>query len=514
MAQQTPGSSDKWSIWLYLVFVIATSFFTYVYRYTFPPHPYWDEPYHIAAAQKYLNGVFFMEQHPPLGKLFIALGEKIVHGNAINDAFINTDYARSIPEQYSFAGYRLFPTIFGWLTAPLLFLVFLFLTGSSPLSALLSFLYIFDNAEIVHTRGAMLDSTLTFFCVLTILLFLFVQDRSKKDIYRHVILSFLFGVSFGLVLTTKLVGLVLILLFPAAAYRLFPDWRRIVLLGVAAFAGFALSFVAVWEVHFALGSKIVPELPDSGYYQLSPAGKEIIAKKQNGSISAFPVLLWDAIKFVSHYNKGVPRLDLCKDDENGSPSLFWPIGARNINYRWEGVGDDTRTIHRYLYLTPNPAGFALGLIGVLGAALLLLAPLIVKTNEKYNNRFFLLLFLALYGGYMTAITTIPRVMYLYHYFVPLIFSYILFGIVMGNLPRIGSFVLTENRRVLIMTLLGLLVFACFQVYRPLTYYEPISGAAIERRNIIPLWDLHCVEKLSKDEDCSTSTPLVIRRNNQ
>lgn len=166
------ASGARASIALYLGFVVLTSFFTYFYRYNFPQAVFWDEPYHIASAEKYLSGVYFMEQHPPLGKLLLAAGEKIVNANPKDDNFIKTDYGMNFDTSFSFTGHRLFPSLLAWMTAPLLFLIFLFFTKNPALSALLSFVYIFDNAEIVHNRGAMVDSPLTFFGMLQVLFFL------------------------------------------------------------------------------------------------------------------------------------------------------------------------------------------------------------------------------------------------------------------------------------------------------------------------------------------------------
>ena len=109
---------------LFLGLVTVLSYFTFFHGYTNPPHLFWDENYHVASAQKYLNGVYFMEQHPPLGKLLIAAGELLVDANRVDHQFIAADYARNLPQDFSFAGYRLFPILFAWLTAPVLFLIF------------------------------------------------------------------------------------------------------------------------------------------------------------------------------------------------------------------------------------------------------------------------------------------------------------------------------------------------------------------------------------------------------
>lgn len=500
--KRTPGAiGQRRDVLLYLLFVLVTSFFTYFYRYNAPKAVYWDEPYHIAAAQKYLSGVYFMEQHPPLGKELLALGEYLVDANPKDDQFVKQDYAQGFDQSFSFAGYRLFPSLLAWLTAPILFLIFFYFTKNPAIAALLSFVYIFDNAQIMHNRGAMVDSPLTFFGMLQILAFLHVQDRSNKNIRTFVLWSLLFGVTFGLAVCTKAVGLIFILLVPAALLRLYPDWRKIVVFALTSFFGFLMAFVMVWHTHFALGDTVLPELNSGGYYQASTEYKAILEQKKNGSILAFPVMMRDSLKYITFYNKGVPRLDLCKPDENGSPAYFWPFGGRSINYRWEKTSENT---YRYLYLQSNPVGWMCGFLGVVLAAFFLLSRILLPSREKLKHGFHLLLFFGLYCSYMAAISQLDRVMYLYHYFLPLLFSYILFGLVVDTVSQVGTYQLTENRKVVLLTILGLLIFAAFQFYRPLTYYEPITDAAFKRRALLPLWELTCVQ-------CEKKSSLVVPR---
>ncbi len=480
----------KSHVWLYAIFILVTSFFTYMYRFDYPPSPFWDEPYHVAAAQKYLNGVYFMEPHPPLGKLLIALGEKIVHGNARNDQFLTTDYASNIPNGFDFAGYRLFPSLLAWLTAPILFFIFLFITGSSPLSALLSFLYVFDNAEIVHSRGAMVDSTLTFLGMLCVLLFLYLQRKDRNvSIRQHCVLSALFGLSFGLAMSTKVLAMIFILFFPLIIFRLIPDWKKVTLFVVSSISVMLVAYVSVWQIHFSLGKKVIPALPDNGYYQASEELKAIIDAGKTGALASFPVMLRDHLLFGPHYTKGVPRLDLCKKDENGSPWYFWPLGARSINYRWEQQNENE---YRYLYLQSNPVAWGLGLLGVSLSIILLFGSFFFTAKEKLKQPFLLIVFLGMYCSYMVAISRITRVMYLYHYFIPLLLSFILFSIALVNIQKIGRLKMTEDRRIAFMTVLGLLVFAAFQFYRPLTYYEPLTDSAFKKRAVVTLWELTCV----------------------
>lgn len=481
---------------LLLCLVTAIGYFTYVHGYSRPAAFFWDENYHVASAQKYIHGVFFMEQHPPLGKLLIAAGEVLLNRNVLDNQFLGTDYGTEIPAGFSFAGYRFFPVLFAWFTAPLLFLVFWKLTKSDVIAALLVSLYLFDNALIVHLRGAMLESMLLFFTTLTILAFLLL--REERDPRRFGWYSALFGMSLGCVLTTKMVGLIVILLLPALLWTLQAKrdlLQRFCAIGAATFL---VTYVGVWQIHFARSSTVNPVLPDQGYYQASAQYKEILGAGNNRSLRWFAVMLRDSLQFVAHYNNGVPRLDLCKAEENGSPWFLWPMGARSINYRWETPDG---SLYQYLYLQVNPVVWWISFAGVIAAVGLLLASFVTEWKHPLRDRPLLLLFTVLYASYMIAIAQLDRVMYLYHYFVPLLFSFCTLGLVAMELRRIGPWPVTSTRRMGAMLALSIAIFASYEFYRPLTHYEPISDGAFSKRSLLDMWELHCVH-------CPATSPFV------
>jgi len=208
-----------------LFFLMFLSYFTIVHNYAYPAALFWDENYHIASAQKYLNGVYFMEPHPPLGKMMIALGEKLVNANPTDDQFIGTDYASNPPPGFSFVGYRLFPVLLAWFTVPVLFGIFWLLTRKALKSTVFTMLYALDNAMIVHNRSAMLESTLLFFGMLTVLSFLLLLEW-RNDRRKFMWASMLFGAAFGLTLATKAFGLIFILLVPALLWAFRKNWRQ------------------------------------------------------------------------------------------------------------------------------------------------------------------------------------------------------------------------------------------------------------------------------------------------
>ncbi len=493
---QTSRQNDSW---LCLLFIIVLSFFTYAYNFGNPAALFWDENYHISSAQKYLNGVSFMEPHPPLGKLLIALGEKIVHPNALTNQFINTDYAQNPPAGFSFVGFRLFPTLLAWWTAPLLFVIFLLLTRRHLWAMLLSFLYVFDNALIVHQRAAMLESTMLFFGSLTILAFLWLLEwNDDPKLFRRA--SILFGAAFGCLLATKAFGLIFILVIPFLAYKLRHHLKQFCIFLGYGFSAFLVLYCGIWYIHFALGTTVNPSLPDKGYYQASPEYKTILDQHRTRSLSAFPVMLRDSLAFVTHYEKGVPRLDMCKKDENGSPWFYWPFGARSISYRWESL--EGGNAYRYMYLQVNPVIWLTAFIGLLLAAFLLLAQYLLPSNPKLKNPFLLTVFFTLYVCFLIAVSRIDRVMYLYHYFLPLFFTFFLFALVLNELEVIGRFHLTDRRKTIALLSLGIAIFLSYQFYRPFTYYEPLTDKQFAKRNIVRLWDLKCVR-------CDLNDPLVV-----
>lgn len=483
-----------------IVFLLVLSYFSIVHNFWSPPYLFWDENYHIASAQKYLNGIYFMEPHPPLGKLFIALGEYLFHPNALATQFLNTDYGSNLPAGFSFFGYRFFPVMLAWATVPVIYLIFRRITGRNLWAVLLSFLYVFDNALLVHLRSAMLESTLLFFCSLTILGFLLAIDW-MDDPKRLRWAAILTGSAFGLALATKLFALVLILLVPALLWM---TWPRVAaffrFLGVALLAG-VLCYCAVWYVHFSIGTTVNPKLPDQGFYQASERYQEILKQGKGDSIFAFPIALQDHLAFVDHYEDGVPRLDMCKTDENGSPWFYWPFGARSINYRWESDTNGTR----YLFLQANPVVWAAGLLGVLLSLVLLLGSQLSPEPSRLRSGRLLAVFMGIYVSYMIAVSGITRVMYLYHYFVPLLLTFFLFALCFMELTRIGRWKLTEERKGGLLVLLAFLIFAGYQVYRPFTYYEPIGDDAVQRRNLLRVWELRCV-------NCSRDNPVAVPQN--
>lgn len=469
----------------YAIAVLIIAFATYMFNYYNPAAVFWDENYHIASAQKYIAGVMYMEPHPPLGKLFIALGEWIVHPNDGLDLtyFTQTDYIKSFPHGYSWAGVRLFPALFGMGGSVLFFLILYRISKHAELSFLFTAFYLFENAFILQSRSAMLESTQIFFMFATVLYFLWILDKERVG-YRH---YFGFGLFMGLSLMVKANGLILILLFPALfLYRVKWDHgrlkalKRFVLDGMVVVAGMAVVTVVVFSIHFSLGKKV-----SHNHYTASPAYMKIIKEGETSNPLNFPVMMRDNFNYMKNYSKGVPRYNPCKKGENGSLATTWPFINKTINYRW-GKQDGKVS---YLYLMGNPViWFGVVLAVILGTALML-ARFVFGLPVTDRRLFFLTgTFLAIYWSYMITMFNIERVMYLYHYLIPLFIGTFIFFTLFVYLFKSS---IERNSKLLMF---GVMLFAAEIVYTywffgPFTYYKPLSTMEFLQREWFDFWKL-------------------------
>lgn len=475
--------------------VFAVSYFTYFRNYENPRAPFWDENYHIASAQKYLDGVMFMEPHPPLGKLFIALGEYILKPNKQLDtsSFDHTDFLKNddIPEGYSWRGVRLFPALFGWLGAVVFFLILFEISRNYLTAFSFTSLYVFENSFVIQSRGALLDSTQIFFMLLSILYFLilFKKDNPKKTHYL------VFGIITGLSIAVKLNSAILILLLPFLLYHeerfkaaktreMFLGLRNILIEGIVFTLGVLFVFSSTYYVHFVIGKKII----DDRIYGASEKYQDIVRDGKEYLPSSFPRMMAENLLYSKTYEANVPAYDGCKPEENGSLPLGWPFGNKSINYRWAKTAETAR----YLYFQGNPVIWASGLLSVVLSFTLILSVAVFKLSTKNRRLFYLILtFSMLYISYMSVMYETARVMYLYHYLIPLIFSllmlYMLFHYIFEGKIRGEDVQLLRG-----MTIFIAITVVVFIFFAPLTYYMPLTPHEFQLRQWFDFWKLKSV----------------------
>ena len=479
-------------ILLYATAVILIGYWTYFRGYSRPDALFWDENYHIPSAMKYLEGVWFLEPHPPLGKLFIALGEKLLHPNEEAQIVpsLSVDYLKTLPAGFSFEGVRLFPTLFGWFSAPLLFGILVLLTRNAHLSFLFTLPYLFENGIILQSRAAMLDSTQMFFVLLTILAFAAAHSLNRTVPFWLYLVQ---GICAGLALSVKVNSGIVVFLIPYLACCDYSALRQegdspesafwsVCYRGAVYALGTAVTFVALMWLHFAL----TPTVTNDRYYEISPAAREVVQQKHSAALRFLPMMLTEAYQYSARYEQKVPRLDICKAGENGSPPMLWTLGGKTINMRWAKQADGRVA---YLYLVNNPIVTGLALVAVLLGIILVGAFAVFGLPLKPHAGFGLVaLFLGLYLINMAVMIRISRVMYLYHYFIPLILAVILAALVTKYLFQ------AELQRRDPLLLASAAVFAAqlvaaFWFFAPFSYYIPVTSFEFMRRAWFDFWQL-------------------------
>ncbi len=480
------------------LFLVGLAVLTFATRYWEPRSLFWDENYHIASAHKDLGGVFYMETHPPLGKLLIAGGEALVGVNAGKDTakLLDRDHVANadLPAGFSFVGVRLASVVSMILAVLLLYGCLLEMTGSRVVAVAFASLPALDNALVVHTRSAMLEGPQILFALLA--LYLVARfSRGGAIRLRHYVLL---GIAVGLAVVVKLNAAVLLLLFVAlfVADRLSSaragEWgvvaRRFVVAVPVSIVAVVLTFSAVYWMQFAHVERVEAQRT----YKASAQTLARIGDGTTTSPAALPALLRDHLRYQFEYSEGVPRLDVCKPGENGSAASGWPLGTKAINYRWNRQVEDGRTTVAYQYLVANPAvwwpvlaGIVLSLVMILGRA--------VFGHVPRDARLFgwVVLMTALHVGYLLAMLRVERVMYLYHYLLPLVFGIVNLGLVFACVFADG---LRERRLHTSLNLVAfvVLVAGVFVFFAPLTYAWPLTSAEFELRRWFAFWRLEPV----------------------
>jgi len=473
-------SNKTVSVIVHGLLVLFIAYCTYFRNYWYPANLFWDENYHIASAYKYLYQVMFMEPHPPLGKLLIALGEYLFHPNTkiATTSFLTTDYIHNLPPGFSFVGVRFFPVLLATLSAGLFFFILYEIGKNSFLAFLFSSLYLFENALIVQSRGAMLEGIQIFFVLAALLCFLLLLNGKNRKHLSY----FLLGLLVGLAISVKLNAAILLLLFfPLFLYQQSHLSARIMiqkllLQALLWVSGSALVFGGVYYVHVMLGQQVV----ESRYYAASNVYGQILADKQSADPLYFPIILRDNLSYSALYEAGVP-----KTDANGSLPWTWPFENKTIRYRWETENGEAK----YLYLVGNPVIWLSGLVGLVSAIGLVIATLVRRRPIANKKLFFIIVvLLALFIIYMCSLLLVHRVLYLYLYFIPLIFS-LLLAFTMYVYVFEKAIQRRDKRLVIGTMLFVVLIILTYSFFSPLTYYEPLTKEQFLMRCWFSFWQM-------------------------
>ena len=482
----TPSCSNpvfqaKQRQWPLVLLLWVLGILLYLPKNDYPRAIVFDETYLIPNAQSYINGVFFQDSHPPLGRLFIALGQFLRHPQDPSDEFVHVSkIEEDWPKDIDISGYRLFPAIFGTINPLLVFGIVLILTKHEWVALFSGLAVLLDNALLTQSRYALTDSILIVFCLAAILCFVWLQSRHTPPGNRERMIWIIFGVLAGAAFMVKFTGLFVLSVVPFYLYKLWRTGNRVRTVEYLLLAGlaFLLVFILVWKIHFSL-LRFPPLFFDQ---PITEAYVKIIEGIYHPNpFQRFWIEVTDAYRYMFEYHRNVPVLDLSKPDEIGSPWYFWPFGGRAISYRWESGSGHLKII----YLVGNPVTWFISLLGVVAASATVTADFLYKFLDPVHRQR-LYPFVCLYWIYMISVMLISRVMYLYHYLPPLIIGIILFCILFIDILSIPQKV---KPGILLATIVCIAIV--FWLYSPFTYYKEISYEHFDRLNLWPAWGLQC-----------------------
>jgi len=150
------------------VCTVALGVWARLYHLGFPPRILWDEKYFPAMANKYLQGVYQFDLHPPLGKFIIAIGISLLGNEPL--------------------GWRIMPTLFGLALLPLAALLGWYCLKERVGAMLVATFFAAETIFIVHSRIGVMDIFVVFFVLAAFLAALWAQSN-RQVIYSSVLLG-------------------------------------------------------------------------------------------------------------------------------------------------------------------------------------------------------------------------------------------------------------------------------------------------------------------------------------
>lgn len=471
--------------WILGALIVVLACFNFLRDLNNPNHAFWDESYYLTTAQRYEEGTAQYASHPPLAFMFMDASLKLSGANKTLNlhhlAEVKKIDTRVVPDGYDFTWIRLPSALFAVAGALLFYLIMLRLVQEPFEAFVFSLLFVFENAYIVHFRAAHLDSYQMTFTLGSVLVWLHTFGREPK---RPLVTWLSFGVLCGLSFMCKVNSLPLLFLGALSLLRALWDertrenfWRQF-LRGWTVLAGFFAMLILIFSLHVVFNPNAPDPTTEAGKRDLrymDQVYQDYLHHKRGLS----PEVIWHATYGYYQYMKHDFTGEV-KTEPNGSQPILWPFMAKAINYRWDFDGHRTA----YTQMLGNPVNWGLGLLGVVGALVLVVRRRFRdETPQETRDLDLSEALLAMYAVFMGIhiYLGLQRVMYIYHYFIGLALTFMLaaltFRLLMRRLPWL------DKHRFSILCALSLLIAGSFLFYAPLTYHQQMTRAACEARNI-------------------------------
>jgi dolichyl-phosphate-mannose-protein mannosyltransferase len=201
-------ASERW-YWVGLVTVTIAALVTRLYCITEPHHVAWDETHFGKHASWYIQGQFFFDVHPPLGKLVIAIAGVLT---GYNGSFEFKEPGQKY-EDTPYVGMRVVCAGMGLLLVPLCYLTVWELVKSTTAAFITGVLVVCETGTLILSQYILLDTPLLFFIMAsTYCTARFINCRDEPfdlEWWYWLVLS---GMFIGCAFSVKWVGLFVIVL--------------------------------------------------------------------------------------------------------------------------------------------------------------------------------------------------------------------------------------------------------------------------------------------------------------
>ena len=397
---------------LFLMILTPAAFAVRLWRIFWPLGCVFDEVYFGNFSNYYIKSQFYYDIHPPLGKILAA----VVANMSEYDGSINFNDAPVYPIP-DYVMLRITPAILSAMCGPLAYLAVRFCSFSHAAATTAAVLTIFDTSLGAEGRHILSDGILHFFSILHVAVLMHtisVPGRGSRWKMWHVINALSLGAACSCKNTAW--GL---MAMDAFCYCL--NFLPVLKFGVVdyvfevVFWGGQLAILQffVYIVTFFAHFILLPYTGPGTGYLMDEMKQQLIQNDASslwGRRIAGPGLLFRSIWITLDMHRG--NMGIQEFHDSMSFPSQWPVLHGVMTYFWGADGKEIRCLG-------NVFSYYLALLGVV------CIPLGFNKGKRFwsASMFFVGYCVCYFPFYL-----IPRVMYQYHYCIPLILGCMCFGV--------------------------------------------------------------------------------------
>lgn len=430
-----------------IAILLTLGFVTRFFLFGYPNQTVFDEVYFGKFVGAYYSGNYFFDIHPPFAKLLIAGFAKLM-------GYSPTSTFAAIGTVFTDSGYlylRFLPSLAGALLPLILFAIARELGMKTRTAFFVGMLVILDNALLVQSRLVLIDSLLLTFGFASLWLYLLARRKSKKWLY--ILAAVLAACAFSV----KWIALPFVFLPLLYEFLNHASLKRMFKL----FIVFVSVTIAVYLSFFVIHVRLLTKAGEGDVF-MSQAFQHTLEGNQYASDANQPPMNLPAKIVEINREMYAANARLTATHPYGSKWYGWPVMIKPISY-W--VQEKAQ-----IWLVGNPVVWWGGLVAIIW----LVGDLLSRAVKPKRLPIALFITLSFFITWLP-FALISRVMFLYHYLIPLCFSILIIGFVCDRLKW--------------KTQLSLLILAAigFGLFASVSYGLAPSDVFSAIRNVVPGW---------------------------